>query len=341
MEKSARKGSADIQRQENMAFSSDDLKLNCESEASRIGDVLRKLLRNTRRRGVVLGLSGGIDSAVTAALAVRALGSERVFGIFMPESDSEPESLALGQLLAGHLGMRSVLEDIAPALVALKCYERRNAAVASVIAEFKDDWKFKLVLPGAEHRGLNFYSVVARSPDGREFKERLPLEAYLAIVAATNFKQRVRKTVEYHWADRLNFLVAGTPNRLEFDQGFFVKQGDGASDVKPIAHLYKTQVYELAAYLNIPDEIRRRVPTTDTYSLPQGQDEFYFSLTYDKLDICLYGKNHGIGVEEVAMAAGLTAAQVAHAFDDIDAKRNATRYQHLKPVLLEEVVNVG
>ncbi len=324
-----------------MTFTREDLKLDCEREADRIGDVLRKLLRETRRRGVVLGLSGGIDSSVTAALAVRALGNERVFGIFMPEADSEPESLALGQRLANHLGIRSVLEDIAPALVALKCYERRNEAVASVIPGFNADWKFKLVLPGADHRGLSFYSVVARSPDGGEFKERLPLDAYLAIVAATNFKQRVRKTVEYHWADRLNFLVAGTPNRLEYDQGFFVKQGDGASDIKPIAHLYKTQVYEMAAYLGVPAEICRRMPTTDTYSLPQGQDEFYFNLSYDKLDICLYGKNHHIAVEEVAVAGGLTNAQVVHAFKDIDAKRIATRYQHLKPVLLEKVVDVG
>ena len=324
-----------------MTFTREDLKLDCEREADRIGDVLRKLLRETRRRGVVLGLSGGIDSSVTAALAERALGNERVFGIFMPEADSEPESLALGQRLANHLGIRSVLEDIAPALVALKCYERRNEAVASVIPGFNADWKFKLVLPGADHRGLSFYSVVARSPDGGEFKERLPLDAYLAIVAATNFKQRVRKTVEYHWADRLNFLVAGTPNRLEYDQGFFVKQGDGVSDIKPIAHLYKTQVYEMAAYLGVPAEICRRMPTTDTYSLPQGQDEFYFNLSYDKLDICLYGKNHHIAVEEVAVAAGLTNAQVVHAFKDIDAKRIATRYQHLKPVLLEKVVDVG
>lgn len=189
--------------------------------------------------------------------------------------------------------------------------------------------------------GIELFSVVAQSPNGHEVKERLPLDAYLAIVAATNFKQRVRKTVEYHWADRLNYVVAGTPNRLEFDQGFFVKQGDGTSDIKPIAHLYKTQVYELAAHLGIPVEIRRRMPTTDTYSLPQGQDEFYFSLPYDKLDLCLYGKNQGIPVDEVAAATGLTRAEVEHAFKDIDTKRSTTRYQHLKPVLLEEIVHVG
>jgi NAD+ synthase len=172
-------------------------------------------------------------------------------------------------------------------------------------------------------------------------RQRLPVDAYLAIVAATNFKQRVRKMVEYHWADRLNYAVAGTPNRLEYDQGFFVKQGDGAADLKPIAHLYKTQVYELAAYLGLPELIRQRPPTTDTYSLPQGQDEFYFNLSYHKLDLCLYGKNHGVPAPEVATAAGLTPMQVERAYRDIDMKRSTTRYQHLAPLLVEPVAGVG
>ena len=132
----------------------------------------------------------------------------------------------------------------------------------------------------------------------------MPPAAYLQIVAATNFKQRVRKMMEYYHADRLNYAVAGTPNRLEYDQGFFVKLGDGAADVKPIAHLYKTQVYALAEYLGVPEEIRRRPPTTDTFSLPQTQEEFYFALPYAKMDLCLYGHNHGVPAAEVAAAAG-------------------------------------
>jgi NAD+ synthase len=324
-----------------MTFSKDVLRLDCAAEAERIGSTLRQQLREIRRQGLVLGLSGGIDSSVTAALAVRALGPRRVYGLFMPESDSDPESLDLGQLLAAEFGIKASVEDIAPALTALRCYERRNAAVAAVIPGFTADWKFKIVLPGPDHTGISFFSVVARSPEGREVRERLPVDAYLAIVAATNFKQRVRKMMEYHWADRLNFAVAGTPNRLEYDQGFFVKQGDGAADLKPIAHLYKTQVYELAAYLGVPERIRRRPPTTDTYSLPQGQDEFYFNLTYDKLDLCLYGKNHGVPAAEVAAAAGLTPAQVERAYHDIDMKRSTTRYQHLAPMLVEPVAGVG
>jgi NAD+ synthase len=322
-------------------FGPESLKLDCAAESARIEGAIRQQLRQIHRRGVVVGISGGIDSAVTAALAVRSVGSERVFALFMPEADSDPLSLELGQLVAGSLGVRSATEDIAPALRALRCYERRNEAVASVIPEFRPDWKFKLVLPTGEHSGYNFFSVVARAPDGQEQRARLPLDAYLAVVAATNFKQRVRKMVEYHWADRLNYAVAGTPNRLEYDQGFFVKQGDGAADLKPIAHLYKTQVYQLAEYLGLPEVIRKRLPTTDTYSLPQGQDEFYFALPYHLLDLCLYARNHGVDQGDVAEVTGLTLEQVKHAFKDIDTKRATTRYQHLAPLLVEDIPGVG
>lgn len=324
-----------------MAFTSESLRIDATAEVDRIGAAMRHQLRKLRRKGVVLGLSGGIDSSVTAALAVRALGKGRVFGIYMPEADSDPESLELGRLLAEHLGIQSALEDLTPTLEALGCYARRHEAVQGVIPEYTADWKFKIVLPGPNHQGLNFFSVVARSPEGLEVKQRLPLEAYLQIVAATNFKQRVRKMLEYYYADRLHFAVVGTPNRLEYDQGFFVKQGDGTADIKPIAHLYKTQVYQLTDALGIPERIRRRPPTTDTYSLPQGQDEFYFNLPYQKLDLCLFGKNHGIPAAEIAAAAGLTESQVLHALKDIDTKRSTTRYGHLKPLLVEEVPHVG
>jgi NAD+ synthase len=179
------------------------------------------------------------------------------------------------------------------------------------------------------------FSVVVQAPDGTKTKARLSADAYLAVVAATNYKQRVRKMIEYYHADRLNYAVAGTANRLEYDQGFFVKNGDGAADIKPIAHLYKTQVYQLAAHLNIPSEIQRRSPTTDTYSLEQSQEEFYFSVPYQQMDLCLYGKNHGVPPHVVASEAGLTPEMVERVYRDIDAKRNATRYLHMQPLLLD------
>jgi NAD+ synthase len=165
----------------------------------------------------------------------------------------------------------------------------------------------------------------------------MPLRSYLGIIAATNMKQRTRKQIEYHHADRMNFAVVGTPNRLEYDQGFFVKNGDGAADLKPIAHLYKSQVYRLAEHLGVPEEIRQRPPTTDTWSMPQTQDEFYFSLPYPEMDLCLFALNHGLPSQAVAEAAGLTAAHVEAVWRDIAAKRRATAYQHQPALLVDPV----
>jgi NAD+ synthase len=323
------------------AFSAEVLKLDAAAETERIVVKLRDLVQGMRRKGVVLGLSGGIDSSVSAALCARAFGPERVYGVQMPESDSADDTLDFSGLIARALGIGTVVENITPMLEAFGCYRRRDEAIKSVVPEFGQGWKSKIVLPSVlEGQGYRVFSLVVQSPEGKQAKVRLPLEAYLAIVAATNFKQRVRKTLEYFHADRLNFVVAGTPNRLEYDQGFFVKNGDGSADVKPIAHLYKTQVYQLAEYLAVPAEIRKRPPTTDTYSLQQTQDEFYFSLPYDRMDLCLYARNHGISAMDAAMATGLTPQQVELVFRDIDAKRLATRYQHLRPQLMEEVTEV-
>lgn len=318
------------------------LDIDAEAETERICRRTRELLaKSLKRRGLVVGVSGGVDSAVTLALCARAVGKERVVALLMPERHSAEETLALGRLAADACGVQTILEDITGILEAAGCYRRYDEAVRRVIPGYGEGWKSKLVISGtAEASRFNVFHLVARSPSGETVRERLPLAAYLEIVAATNFKQRTRKMMEYHHADRLHYAVAGTPNRLEYDQGFFVKNGDGAADVKPIAHLYKTQVYRLAGHLGVPEEIRRRPPTTDTYSLSQGQDEFYFALPYEKFDLCLYAKNRGIPAERAAREAGLTADQVERVFRDIEAKREATRYLHLAPLLVDEVPEI-
>jgi len=271
---------------------------------------------------------------VVAALCVRAFGKDKVLGLFMPERHSSDDALTLGRLLADTLGIEAIVEDIAPALEGLGCYRRQDEAIRSIVPQYGPGWKCKLVLPSILEAGrLNVTRLTVQSPEGDISTVRLTPAAYLQIVAATNYKQRVRKMTEYYHADRLNYAVAGTPNRLEYDQGFFVKQGDGAADVKPIAHLYKTQVYQLAAQLGVPEEIRRRPPTTDTFSMPQTQEEFYFALPYDRMDLCLYALNHGIPGEEVAPLVELTPDQVARVFKDIEAKRRATKYLHTPPLL--------
>jgi len=321
----------------------DLLRLDAEAEVERIAEALRTQVGETlQRRGLVVGMSGGIDSSVSAALAVRAVGPKRVFGIFMPERDSDPISLELARGLAEQLGIDYAIEDIAPALEALGCYRRRDDAIRRVVPEYGPGWASKIVLPGArlESDRLNVYYLAVRPPEGEVTQVRLPAQSYLEIVAATNFKQRIRKNLEYHHADRLHYAVVGTPNRLEYDQGFFVKGGDGLADVKPIAHLYKTQVYQLAEYLGVPENIRLRPPTTDTYSLPQTQEEFYFSLPALTMDLVLYALNAGWNAEHAAARLGLRADQVTRAYADIEQKRATTAYLHAAPLLVEPVAEI-
>ncbi len=321
------------------SFSAELLKLDGAAEAGRIGAMLRdEVLRRFKKKGLIVALSGGVDSSVVAALAVRAVGPDRVLGLLLPERDSSPETLPLSQMVAGHLGIKAVREDITGILEAAGCYRRQEEAIRLVIPEYGPGWKSKILLPSVlADDQYRLYSVVAQSPAGQRREARLSLEAYLGLVAATNFKQRTRKMLEYYHADCLNYAVAGTPNRLEYDQGFFVKLGDGAADVKPIAHLYKTQVYQLARYLGLPAVICDRPPTTDTYSLPQSQEEFYFSLPYDKMDLVLYGNDHDYSAAEIGPAVGLTTEQVERVLRDIAGKRRMAGYLHAPPVLVGEL----
>jgi NAD+ synthase len=319
-------------------FSRAVLEIDALTVAGQIEAAIREqVLGQLRRKGAVLGLSGGIDSSVVAALCVRAFGPQRVLGLFMPERDSSGDSLSLGRLLASHLGIEALVEDIAPALAGVGCYARQDEAIRQVFPDYGDGWKCKITLPSIlDSDRLNVFQLTVQAPAGEISTSRMPLSAYLQLVAATNYKQRVRKMTEYYHADRLNYAVAGTPNLLEYDQGFFVKNGDGSADFKPIAHLYKTQVYALAEALGLPEEIRRRPPTTDTYSMAQTQEEFYFALPYDRMDLSLWAFNHGVSAAEAAPVLALTAAQVERVYRDIDAKRRSTKYLHSRPLLITE-----
>lgn len=321
------------------ALSPDDLRINAMEAVDEIALSIRETIHHRlRRKGAVLGLSGGIDSSVTAALCVRALGRDRVIGLLMPEKESSLESLMLGKTVATWLGIRHFVEDITPILEAAGCYERRDAAIRTIVPEYGEGDRCKVVLPDlTEHPGLPVYSIVVQPSAGAERRIRLSADAHLGILAANSLKQRTRKMLEYAYADRFQFAVVGTPNRLEYDQGFFVKNGDGAADLKPIAHLYKSQVYQVAASLGVPEEVRQRPPTTDTYPLEQSQEEFYFSVPLELMDFCLLGLNRGIPPEEVAEAAGLTPDRVRRVYRLIETRRTTSHYLHQSAILVEPV----
>src|SRR5215831_13762266 len=319
------------------AIGTDVLRLDPAKEVARVSDSIRDtVFGHLKRKGAVVGVSGGIDSAVVAYLCARALGPNRVTILLMPERDSSPDSLRLGKMVAEALHIQPVVEDIRGILEASGCYRRRDDSIREVVADFREGDLCKISLPNvvdADHYSI--FSLIVQSREGRIRKVRLTAAASMGIVAATNFKQRIRKMMEYYHADRSQYAVAGTPNRLEHDLGFFVKNGDGAADFKPIAHLYKCQVYQLAAYLGVPAEIQSRVPTTDTYSLEQTQEEFYFAVPLHKMDMCVYGKDAGIAAGELSTLVGLEPAQVERVYALIETRRRATRYLHMAPMLVE------
>ncbi len=317
------------------------LSFNKDEEVKKISDRLIEILRNdVHRRGLVIAMSSGIDSSVSAALCVKALGPKKVFGLLLPETDSSSESLRKGKVLAEHLGIEYLVHNIAPTLEAIGCYKWRDEAIKKTFPEYTDGWKNKIAIAGGTKGQFNHFILIVQSPDGEVKEKRLDLKEYLQIVAATNYKQRIRKTIEYFHADRLNYAVVGTPNRLEYDQGFFVKNGDGSADVKPIAHLYKSQVYDLARHLGLPEEICSTIPTTDTYSLPQGQDEFYFALPYQQMDVALWSYNHNIPASELATELGIEEKMAEYVYNDIKSKRKTTKVLHMKGVLIEPVSEI-
>jgi len=297
--------------------------------------IKKYILGTFRKRGAIIGISGGIDSSVTLALAVNALGSDKVLGIMLPEKDSSPESARLAADLAEKFGVKTLYEDITGALEGFGCYKRRDEAVAKVFPQY-DPQTYKMKI-GIRQSGLNtglppIFYVTIISPSGIEESKMLPSIECSQIIAASNFKQRSRMSMLYYHAERLNYSVIGTPNKHEYEQGFFVKHGDSGADLMPLAQLYKSQVYELAYHLGIPQEIIDRTPTSDTYSAEQTQEEFFFQLPFYEMDHLWYAYEHKMPAEDVAAEMGMALEMVKNIFNNFLRRQQTTEYLRMAPI---------
>ncbi|MCJ7458741.1 MAG: NAD(+) synthase [candidate division Zixibacteria bacterium] len=310
-----------------MEFHKKILDINPEIECERICEFIKEqIFTHFRREGAVVGISGGIDSALTAALSVRALGKDKVLGVFLPEKESNPISLTYGELLAKKLGIRTEKVDLTQALESLGCYKKRDEVIEKIFPAYDRSYKIKIGLPQdlLERDRINYFSLKVISHQGEEKSFRLSKEGLLGIVAATDIKQRSRMIQLYYYAEKHNYLVIGTTNLSEYAQGFYVKFGDGGVDLEPIAHLYKTQVYQLAKFLEIPEEIIKRVPSPDTFSAVVSDQEFFFCMPYDLLDLLLYAQENKVPLSKVSQVLNLSEEQITRVYRDFDQKRKAS-----------------
>ncbi|NQU85621.1 MAG: NAD(+) synthase [Mariniphaga sp.] len=308
-----------------------------EEELEKIVSKLKESFFSIRRKGAVIGISGGIDSSLTLAIAVRALGAKNVLGVLLPEKDSSPDSKTLALELATKFGIATLEEDITGALNGFGCYNRRDEAVKTIFPEYNpESYKMKIGLKQNEsNRKLPpLFMLTIVDSEGTSQSKLLPLKEYLQIVAASNFKQRCRMSMLYYHAERLHYAVVGTPNKHEVKQGFFVKHGDGGADIMPIAHLYKTQVYQLSEYLEVPKEIIERTPTTDTYSAEQTQEEFFFQLPFYEMDMIWFAYENGYNASQVGLVMDKSEEEITIIYNNFARKQKTTDYLRMAPIHL-------
>lgn len=316
-----------------MKFHKDIMKIDSENETNRICEFIRQQVLIMRRDGAVFGLSGGIDSALSAELCVKALGKDRVFGLILPEKESNPISKEYALKQATKLGIETELVDIVPVLEGFETYKRRDEFIKQIFPEYDSHCKIKITLPPdlLSRDAFNIFSLTIDDGKGHTKSARLKKDILNGIIAATNTKQRTRMMHLYYYAEKMNYLVCGTTNRSETMQGFFVKFGDGGVDIEPIAHLYKTQVYQLAEYLKVIQEIMQRTPSPDTFSYEVSDEEFFFRIPFDKLDLLLYAWENSVSADEVCGVMNLSQEQVKRAFRDFESKYKATEHLRLLP----------
>ena len=320
-----------------MEFTRDILRIAPRSEAERISAFIKSQSIAMHREGIVIGLSGGVDSALCAGLSARAIGKNRVLGLLLPDKDSSPQSAEFASRQAEKLGIEVKTIDITPVLQAFGTYEKRDAVARSIYPEFDETYRLRMTLPAdiLNKDSLNFFTLTIIDPQGGSKSTRLNNAQARGIIAATSTKHRVRMMMLYYHAEINNYLVCGTTNKCEALQGLFVKYGDGGVDIEPIAHLYKNQVYQLARYLGVIPAIIDRAPCPDTYSAPVTDEEWFFRMPIEQLDLLLYAWENEIDIPEVCRVMSLTEFQVRRAYRDFSNKNNATRHlRQMPPTLL-------
>ena len=321
-----------------MGFDLDVLKIDPLQEVEKLSKfIVNQVNFIFRRKGIIVGLSGGIDSACMASIAAHAMGNEKVFGLVLPEKESNPISKEFAIKHAQTLGINFKEIEITSTIDSVVSYSWRDKFIQKLIPEYQPGYKYNITLPTdlLERAAYSFYNLQVQMPDGEIKKKRLNLAEFHTVTSFANIKIRSRMLHLYSQAESRNLVVAGTTNRTEFILGDFCKYGDGGTDIEPLSYLYKDQIYQLSEYLKMIPEIMNRQPSPDTFSLPVSDQEFFFRIPFDKLDYLLYAWEHRISTDETAKVLHLSLDAVERAFKDFTGKNKATAHLRTTPYTLE------
>lgn len=302
-----------------------------EKTVDRITDFIKyEVYDKFQKSGAVVGLSGGVDSAVTAALCTKSLGAEKVLGLIMPEKESEPTSLLHAQKLAQKFNIRTEIVDITPILDSFGVYRCKESIIKNKFPDFNDRCKYRIVVPPKLKNTIGIPFVEMLDEKNKQHKLKISTTDFLALTAATSIKHRVRMTMLYFHGEKNNLCVIGTTNKSEYLQGYFVKYGDGGSDVEPLVNLYKSQVYQIGRFLNIPEEILTKEASPDVWSFPATDKEFFFSVPYDIVDLLLYAQENNLSVKEIQKFTNLSEENIKNLLH-VQSQKYA-KSQHMREI---------
>ena len=304
-----------------------------DSVVQHLQDFIHKqVYDNFRKRGIVVGISGGIDSAISAKLCCNAVGKENVLGIILPEKESNPQSQEFAKKYCEKLGIKYEIEDITSILDSSEIYQIREKIVKKYFPDYNQSCKYRIVFSeNFDSDGLSIPYLEVNDGNNQIHKIKLSLNDYFTITAATNIKHRIRMTRLYFHTEKNNFLVCGTTNKAEFQLGYFVKYGDGGVDIEPLANLYKTQIYQLGRYLDIPNEIIERKASPDTWSFDVSDQEFFYSLPYEMVDLMLFAKEKSVTLNDICSTLDLKEERVKRILNSLERKWKASKTLRVFP----------
>lgn len=312
-----------------MIFNRDVLKIDPAEQLEKLSKfIVQQLTVAFRRKGIIVGMSGGVDSSCMAAIAVHAIGKAKVVGLVLPEVETNPVSSEYAIKHAQALGIEHREIDITSIVNSVVPYQWRDTFIQGLVPEYKPGYKYNISLPTdlLDRDTFSFYSLQVQMPDGQIKRKRLNLDEFHTITSFANIKIRARMLHLYAEAERRNLLVAGTTNRTEFLLGDFCKYGDGGTDIEPLTYLYKNQIYQIADHLGVIPEIIHRTPSPDTFSLPVSDQEFFFRIPFETLDHLLYAWEHEVPTSEAARVLDISEEGVKRAYRDFASKHRATAH---------------